>query len=65
MIQPTDARCDGINCPSQALCLRYTERQAGDFVVKAAAWCRRESGDTACDMVIWANPVTTYCEPHL
>jgi hypothetical protein len=30
MIQPTDARCDGINCPSQALCLRYTERQAGE-----------------------------------
>ena len=42
---------------------RYTERSVkGDYVVNAALWLRREAGDSACDMVIWVEPVTTFKE---
>lgn len=30
--------------------------------VNAALWLRREAGDSACDMVIWVEPVTTFKE---
>lgn len=62
MSLPMDAaRCDGGNCPSKKNCRRYTERSVkGDYVVNAALWLRREAGDSACDMVIWVEPVTTF-----
>jgi hypothetical protein len=64
MSLPEDvARCDGGNCPSKKNCRRYTERSVkGDYVVNAALWLRREAGDSACDMVIWVEPVTTFKE---
>lgn len=59
------ARCDGGNCPSKRNCLRYLERNTNnEYVVNAALWIRREAGASACDMVIFANPVTTFTEPQ-
>ena len=58
------ARCDGNDCPSKKECLRYVDRHTkGDYIVNAALWARREAGDSACSMVIWAKaPVTTFKE---
>lgn len=57
------ARCDGGNCPSKKNCKRYLERRAkGDYIVNAALWIRREAGASACDMVNWDNPVTTFTD---
>lgn len=62
-ISANTARCDGGNCPSKTNCRRYTERSGqGDYILKAALWVRREAGATACDMVMWINPVTTFVE---
>lgn len=61
---PNDvARCDGGNCPSKRNCKRYLERKSkGDYVVNAALWLRREAGASACDMVIFDKPVTTFTD---
>ena len=64
-LSPTIARCDGGNCPSQRNCKRYLQRQMTDGCFKAALWLRREAGASACDLVIWDKPVTTYVEADL
>ena len=62
-LSPTIARCDGGTCPSQRNCKRYLERKSkGDYVVNAALWLRREAGASACDMVIFDKPVTTFTD---
>lgn len=53
--------CDGGNCPSKKNCQRYTAPRPMEFN-RAALWLRREAGANACDMVAWANPVTTFKE---
>lgn len=55
------ARCDGGNCPSKKNCQRYTAPRSEDFT-RAALWLRREAGASACDMVIFVEPVTTFRE---
>ena len=53
--------CEGNNCPSKDNCRRHKERNSADSV-PAALWVRREPGDSACDMVIFIEPVSTFKE---
>ena len=54
-------RCDGGTCPSKNNCQRYTERKVnGDYIINAALWARREAGASACDMVMWIKPASTF-----
>jgi hypothetical protein len=64
MTLPADtARCEGGNCPSRFNCLRFTERKSDmERVTYAALYVRREAGASACDLVIWASPVSTFKE---
>lgn len=54
--------CEGGNCPSKKNCRRYTERKQHKETIAAALWIRRDAGASACNMVEWTKPVTTFKE---
>jgi len=51
----------GNNCPSRRNCHRH-EMARSDDCPSAALNCRREKGSSACDMVIFINPITTFVD---
>lgn len=53
--------CDGGNCPSKKNCQRHMAPRPLEYV-RAALWLRREPGASACDMVAFIEPVTTFKE---
>lgn len=60
MSQPKTT-CSGNNCPSKSNCHRYTMPRDAESV-PAALYLRREAGDSACDLFLPINPVTTFKE---